>query len=140
MIVKLLSLIFFFVVGWIAYTQFFGTPQEQKMGQEVISNGKETIQSVFKIFFHEGEKIQDGTYDETIEKIGELLDNMRKQVKDGKQTQRLDELEKEKDRITEDVHNNTDRDQMVLTETNKKDLKNLIKNIDLMLDNMEVQK
>jgi hypothetical protein len=140
MIGKLLSLIFFFVVGWIAYTQFFGTPKEQKMGQEVISNGKETIQSVFNIFFHEGEKIQNGTYDETIEKVGELLNNMRKQAKDDKQTERLDELEAEKDRITEEVHKNNEGDDVVLTETNKRDLRKLMNKIDLLLDNMEVEK
>ena len=46
MIGKLISLVFFFVIGWVVYTQIFGTVKEQEMGQEVISNGKETIESI----------------------------------------------------------------------------------------------
>ena len=81
MIGKLISLVFFFVIGWVVYTQIFGTAKEQEMGQEVIIKSKETIQSIFNIFQHESDKVQAGDYDESIKKVGELLNDLQSNQK-----------------------------------------------------------
>jgi len=79
MIGKLISLVFFFIVGWVVYTQFFGTEQEQAMGQEVIGNAKRTVKGIFNIFLHESGKFKEGTYDDSIDQLGSLLDKLREE-------------------------------------------------------------
>jgi hypothetical protein len=136
MIGKLISLVFFFVIGWVVYTQIFGTVKEQEMGQEVISNGKETIQSIFNIFQHESDKVQAGDYDESIEKVGKLLNDLRSEASSDEQKEKLAELEKEKDRISKEIQDSKNSDNPVVNEKNKEDLKNLVKNIDKLLESM----
>lgn len=136
MISKLISLVFFFVVGWVVYTQIFGTVKEQEMGQNVIVQGKETMKSVFKIFQHESDKVQSGKYDESIKKVGQLLTDLRSEATNDEQKDKLAELEKEKDRISKEIENSQNNDDPVVNEKNKEDLKKLVKNIDKLLESM----
>ena len=73
---------FFFIVGWVVYTQFFGTEQEQAMGKEVIGSAKQTVQGIFNIFQHESGKFKEGTYDDSIDQLGALLDKLREEAND----------------------------------------------------------
>lgn len=139
MIGKLISLVFFFVVGWVVYTQFFGTEQEQEMGQEVISNAKETVKGIFSIMQHESGKIKEGTYDDSIEKLGSLLDKLREQAKDEGQQQELQQLAEETMRLKKEVERAKEGiDGMnVDEEKTKEDLQKLTKNIQTLVNNME---
>ena len=101
MIRRLISFVFLLVVGWLVYTQFYGTEKEQQIGQEVISNGKKTIQSVFSIFQHENDKFQAGAYDDSLEKVGSLLKDLGEKMENKNQKKELEELINEKERIEE---------------------------------------
>lgn len=136
MIGKLISLVFFFVVGWVVYTQFFGTEQEQEMGQEVISNAKETVQGIFNIFQHESGKIKEGTYDDSIEKLGNLLDKLRAEAKDGKQQEELTELMQETKRIKEQVEKSKEGLESINDEQTKEDLKKLTQEVQEIVNKM----
>lgn len=135
---KLISLVIFFVIGWVIYTQVFGTEEEQQMGKEVISNGKETVKGIIGIFQHESGKIKEGTYDESIDKLGSLLDNLRKEAKNDSQKKELDALLTEKERIEEEVTKSKAEggEEDATDEQTKKDLKMLTENVKKLVDAM----
>ena len=136
MIRRLISFVFLLVVGWLVYTQFYGTEKEQQIGQEVISNGKKTIQSVFSIFQHENDKFQAGAYDDSLEKVGSLLKDLGEKMENKDQKKELEELINEKERIEEAVEENkTNKDSTVHVQ-NKEDLKVLVKKIDTLLNDL----
>lgn len=137
MISKLISLVFFFIVGWVVYTQFFGTEKEQKMGQEVISNAKQTVQGVFNIFQHEGGKIKEGTYDDSIDQLGALLDKLRSEAKDGKRQEELTQLVQETRRIKEQVEKSKEGLESIDDEKTKEDLKKLTEEVQEIVNKME---
>ena len=139
MVGKLISLIFFFIVGWVVYTQIFGTEQEQEMGKEVIHNAKQTVQGIVGIFQHESGKIKEGTYDDSIEKLGALLDNLREQAKESGQEQELNQLAEETQRLKKEVLRAKEGiDGMNIDEEKtKEDLKKLTENIQSLVNNMD---
>lgn len=139
MVGKLISLIFFFIVGWVVYTQIFGTEQEQEMGKEVIHNAKQTVQGIVSIFQHEGDKIKEGTYDDSIEKLGALLDNLRAQAKESGQEQELDQLAEETQRLKKEMLRAKEGiDGMNIDDSKRQeDLKKLTEDIQKLVNNME---
>ena len=136
MIRKLISFIILLVIGWLIYTQFYGTEKEQQLGQEVIDNGKKTIQSIFSIFKHENDKFQAGAYDESLEKVGTLLKEVGQKLENKDKKEELDELVKEKERISESIEKNKTEQDSTLDVQNKEDLKVLVKKIDHLLNEL----
>lgn len=139
MIGKLISLVFFFIVGWVVYTQFFGTKQEQAMGQEVISNAKETVQGIFNIFQHESGKFKEGTYDDSIDKLGALLDRLREQAKSEDSQDEIQNLVQETKRIKEKVEQSKEGENIDEEQT-KEDLKKLTKEVEEIVNKMDKKK
>jgi len=138
MISKLITLVVFFTIGWVVYTQFFGTEEEQKMGKEVIDNAHETVQGIFSIFQHESEKIKEGTYDESIDKLGSLLDDLRANSKNKEQKEELSELKDEQDRIKKEVAKSKETgEEGIDIEKTKEDLKKLTEKVKKIVDVME---
>lgn len=135
---KLINLIIFFVIGWLVYTQFFGTTEEQEKGKTVINSGKETVKGIIGIFQHESGKIKEGTYDESIDKLGTLLDNLRKETKDNGQKDQLEVFVKEKQRIQKEVAKSKAEGGLddASEEKTKEDLKKLTENIGKLVDAM----
>lgn len=140
MIGKLITLIFFFVVGWVAYTQFFGSPEEQKMGREVITSGKQTVKGILNIFKHEGDKIKQGTYDDSIDQLGTLLDKLREESKDGAQQEELIQLAEETKRLKEQVEKSKQGFESTNDEQTKEDLIKLTEKVQKVVENMEAEK
>jgi transcriptional regulator len=133
MLRKLISFVFLLVVGWLVYTQFYGTEKEQQLGQEVISNGKKTIQSIFSIFQHENDKFKAGAYDDSLEKVGSLLKDLGEKMENKAQKEELEELVSEKERISDSIEKNKIAKDSTVYVQNKEDLKVLVKNIDKLL-------
>ena len=138
MIGKLISLVIFFTIGWVVYTQVFGTDEEQEMGQEVIGNAKETVQGIFGIFQHESGKIKEGTYDESIQNLGNLLDNLRENAKDEDQKEELTGLKEEQTRLKEEVEKAKEPGaEEIDVEKTKEDLKTLTQKVKKIVDALE---
>jgi hypothetical protein len=135
MIGKLISLAFFFVVGWVVYTQFFGTEQEQAMGKEVIGSAKETVKGIFNIFQHESGKFKEGTYDDSINQLGALLDKLREEASD-ENKQELIELVKQTQRIKEKVQQSKEGIEIDEEQT-KEELKKLTKEVEVIVNKMD---
>jgi|VirMetMinimDraft_7_1064189.scaffolds.fasta_scaffold18042_5 flagellar motility protein MotE (MotC chaperone) len=136
MIGKLISLVFFFIVGWVVYTQFFGTEQEQAMGKEVIGNAKETVQGIFNIFQHESGKFKEGTYDDSIDKLGTLLDKLREEAGNEENQQELIQLVQETKRIKEKVEQSKEGVEIDEEQT-KEDLKKLTQEVEVIVNKMD---
>ncbi len=138
MIGKLISLIIFFTIGWVIYTQVFGTDEEQEMGQEVIVNAKETMQGIFGILQHESGKIKEGTYDESIQNLGNLLDKLRENAKDEDQKEELSNLKEEQERLKEEVEKAKEPGaEEIDNEKTKEDLKRLTEKVVKIVDKLE---
>jgi flagellar motility protein MotE (MotC chaperone) len=136
MIGKLMSLIFFFIVGWVVYTQFFGTEQEQAMGKEVMGSAKQTVTGIFNIFQHESGKFKEGTYDDSIDQLGALLDKLRKEASDGENKEELIQLVQATKRIKEKVEQSKEGGEIDEEQT-KEELKRLTKEVEVIVDKMD---
>ena len=136
MIRKLISFVFLIVIGWLIYTQLFGTEKEQQLGQEVIDNGKKTIQSIFSIFKHENNKIKGGAYDDTLEKVGKLLKEVGQKLESKEEKEELKELLNEKERIHNSVEENKAKQDSIIDAQNKDDLQKLVRKIDVLLNEL----
>lgn len=136
MIGKLISLVFFFIVGWVVYTQFFGTQEEQAMGKEVIGNAKETVQGIFNIFQHESGKFKEGTYDDSIDKLGALLDKLREEANNEENQEELKELVQKTKQIKEKVELSKEGEEIDEEET-KKELKKLTEDVEDIVNKMD---
>jgi ubiquitin C-terminal hydrolase len=136
MIGKLISLVFFFIVGWVVYTQFFGTEQEQAMGKEVIGNAKQTVQGIFNIFQHEGGKFKEGTYDDSIDQLGALLDKLREEAGNEENREELIQLVQETKRIKEKIEESKGGAEIDEEQT-KEEFKKLTKEVEVIVNKME---
>lgn len=139
MLGKLITLVFFFVVGWVVYTQLFGSTQEQQMGREVIGSAKQTVKGIFSIFKHEGNKIKEGTYDDSIDQLGSLLDKLREQANDSSDKQELFQLAEETKRIKEQVLKSKQGSESVNDQQTEQDLKKLAEKVQKVVERLEVE-
>lgn len=137
MIGKLITLIVVFVIGWVVYTQVFGTDEEQAMGKEVISNAKQTVGSIVDIFKHEGGKIKSGTYDDSIDKLGSLLDKLREESTNSDRQEELKQLAEETQQIKEKVSRAKENLEQVDDEQTREELQRLTEKVQQVVEKME---
>lgn len=133
MLGKLIFFIFVLVLGWLAYAQFLGTEKEQKISNEVIDGSKKTIKGIMGIFEHEKEKLQNGRYNESINKIIEILEQLKTQ-KDQDQ-ERIDMLKDESQRLKLKLSDPTLSDEE--QSKSEEELKKLIEEIDAYLESKD---
>ena len=133
MLGKLIFFIFVLVLGWLAYAQFLGTDKEQKISNEVIDGSKKTIRGIMGIFEHEKEKLQNGRYNESINKIIELLEQLKTQ--EDQDQERIDSLKDESQRLKQKLNDPslTDEEQS----KSEEELKKLIEEIDAYIESKD---
>ena len=133
MLGKLIFFIFVLVLGWLAYAQFLGTDKEHKISNEVIDGSKKTIRGIMGIFEHEKEKLQNGRYNESINKIIELLEQLKTQ--EDQDQERIDSLKDESQRLKQKLSDPalTDEEQSMSEE----ELKKLIEEIDAYIESKD---
>ena len=104
------------VVGIVAYNFFLGTPEEKAKAKNTISKAKEAGKVIggalldlgkdgVALLKDEREKFREGKYDKAVEKVGGLISRMKDQVEGvgGEMLDRVNDLEKQKDAITEEL-------------------------------------
>lgn len=133
MLGKFIFFIFVLVLGWLAYAQFLGTEKEQKISNEVIDGSKKTIRGIMGIFEHEKEKLQNGRYNESINKIIELLEQLKTQ--EDQDQERIDSLKDESQRLKQKLNDPalTDEEQS----KSEEELKKLIEEIDAYIESKD---
>jgi len=77
MIKSLLKLGLLLVVGILVYNFFFGTAQEKEQSRQIFTEIKDLTQSAVQLLKTEKEKFDEGKYDEAIDKIGGLINNLK---------------------------------------------------------------
>ncbi len=81
MIRRLFSLLILFVIGWIVYVQFWGSPDEKALRQNLFENVKETSKTVGNIIRSSKDKVKDGSFDDALNKIGDSIGSLAEEAK-----------------------------------------------------------
>ncbi|MCB9351095.1 MAG: hypothetical protein H6573_26860 [Lewinellaceae bacterium] len=77
MLRSLIKLALFLVAGILVYNYFFGTPEEKAQSREVFTDIKDLTKSAVGLLKSEKQKFNDGKYDDAVDKIGGLIDNLK---------------------------------------------------------------
>lgn len=107
MIKSLIKLALVLVVGILAYNFFFGTPQEKEQSRQIFTEVKDLTQSAVQLLKTEKEKFDEGKYDEAIDKIGGLINNLKdkaEKLKENKEIiDQIADLQKQKEALEDKV-------------------------------------
>jgi len=103
MIKQLLKLVFLFVIGWIIYVQFWGTADEKALRQNLFENVRETGKNVGSILKNSKDKVQDGSFDDALSKIGTSIGTLKDEAQNMGETYstRLKTIEEKKDQLND---------------------------------------
>ncbi len=95
MIKSLFKLLVILVLGILIYNYFLGTEQEKQGAKKIFSEMKDVGVAVKDLLKSEKEKFDAGKYDNAVDKIGNVLDGLKRNAKefDEKYLDRIDELE-----------------------------------------------
>ena len=77
MVKSLLKLALLLVVGILVYNFFFGTPEEKEQSRKVFTEVKDLTKSAVQLIKDEKQKFDEGKYDEAVDKIGGLIDDLK---------------------------------------------------------------
>ncbi len=97
MIKRLLSLAAMLIIGLLVYNTFFGTEEDRESVEKVTSGFKELFQST-------KDKYKSGEYDEAIDKIGDIFNQLKDKANDLNSDEfkgELSELQQKKERLEE---------------------------------------
>lgn len=90
------------VIGILVYNYFFGTDEEKAQSKQIFSEVRDLTRSAVGLLKTEKAKFDEGKYDEAVDKVGGLLDNLK-----GK-AQLLEDNRDLLDQITELQHRKED--------------------------------
>lgn len=77
MLRSLIKLVLFLVAGILVYNYFFGTAEEKAQSKEIFTDIKSLTKSAVGLLKSEKQKFDEGKYDEAVDKIGGLIDNLK---------------------------------------------------------------
>ncbi len=102
---NLLKLIFFAVVGLIAYNFYYGNEVEKARSEKVINGVKDVFGSIKDLAVAEKEKFDEGKYDKVLDKIGDVFADVKEKSADISDDlrDRLTNLEDEKIELKERI-------------------------------------
>ena len=87
MVRSLIKLGLILVVGILVYNYFFGTPAEKQQSKAIFEDVRSLTKSAVGLLESEKEKFDEGKYDDAVDKVGGLLDNLKgkaEKLKDNK--------------------------------------------------------
>ena len=77
MLRSLIKLGLFLIAGILVYNYFFGTVEEKQQSKEIFTDVKNLTKSAVGLLKKEKEKFDEGKYDDAVDKIGGLIDNLK---------------------------------------------------------------
>ncbi len=146
MIKSLLKLLAVLVVGILIYNLFLGTDEEKQGAKKIVGEVKDVGVAVKDLIKSEKEKFDKGKYDKAVDKIGTMLSNLKKNAKefDEKYIGRIEELEEKRKQLKEELdsldENATSEGKGGDTNAIKQDSKQLLKEIESLMNEMESDK
>jgi hypothetical protein len=107
MIRSLLKLGLFLVAGILVYNYFFGTSEEKAQSREVFKKTGDAVGAAWGLLKSEKAKFDSGKYDGVMDKLGGAYEAVRSRAQyvDEKVIKRLDELERRKKALEEELNN-----------------------------------
>ncbi len=144
MIRSLLKLVLLLVVGILIYNYFLGTSEEKANSKAVFQKVKELGGEVGTLLKAEKTKYKEGKYDEALDKIGGILDNLKKNAKefDEKYVDRISELDKQRQELERNldslkVHQPDESKPSAEKDQLNKNLESLLKDTQKLISEME---
>lgn len=92
MIKSILRLAALLVVGILVYNYFLGTPEEQAQSKKIFSKVTDLGQDAWSLLRAEKEKLDEGKYDEALDKITALIDKLKVKAKDIEDSGIIDQI------------------------------------------------
>ena len=77
MLRSLIKLAIFLVAGILVYNYFFGTPEEKAQSKQIFTEIKDVTKSAVGLLKTEKQKFDEGKYNDAVDKIGGLIDNLK---------------------------------------------------------------
>lgn len=105
MIRSLLKLAVFLIIGILVYNYFLGTPSEQQTAKKIFGDIKEVGVSVADLVRAEKEKFDAGKYDQALDKLGSIYQDLRDRGAKLSQEQkrRIEDLETQREELERSV-------------------------------------
>ncbi|MBK8567197.1 MAG: hypothetical protein IPN76_28700 [Saprospiraceae bacterium] len=105
MVKSALKLLAILVIGILIYNLFLGTDEEKQGAKKIVGEMKDVGLAVKDLLKAEKEKFDKGKYDRAIDKIGNMLTNLKRNAKefDENYVQRIEELERKRKALKEDL-------------------------------------
>lgn len=140
------------VAGILVYNYFFGTPEEKAQSKEIFTSVKDLTKSTFALLKQEKAKFDEGKYDEAVDKIGGLLDDLKgkaAQLKDNKGLlDQIAALEEKRQRLSEEIdqevpenYDSTSTERPVMDSTSRKHIEeeweDLVRKTEHLMEDMD---
>jgi predicted nucleic acid-binding Zn-ribbon protein len=143
MIKSALKLLAVLVIGILIYNLFLGTDEEKQGAKRIVGEVKDVGVAVKDLLKSEKEKFDKGKYDKAVDKIGSILSNLKRNAKDfdEKYLQRIEELERKRKQLKEELDAVSDTTGMSgeTTETKsiREDSKKLMQELESLMKDLE---
>lgn len=146
MVKSLLKLLAILVIGILIYNLFLGTDEEKQGAKKIVGEMRDVGASVADLLKSEKEKFDKGKYDKVVDQVGNVMSSLRDKAGDfdKKYVERLDELERKRQALKDELDNVSDtpgpQAETPQTKSIKKDSKELLLELESLLKEMESDK
>ncbi len=143
MIKNALKLLAVLVIGILIYNLFLGTDEEKQGAKRIVGEVKDVGVAVKDLLKSEKEKFDKGKYDKAVDKIESILSNLKRNASDfdEKYLQRIEELERKRKQLKEELDAVSDTTGMSgeTTETKsiREDSKKLMQELESLMKDLE---
>lgn len=129
------------VVGILIYNLFLGTDEEKQGAKKIVGEVKDVGVAVKDLLKSEKEKFDKGKYDKAVDKIGNMLSNLKRNANefDEKYVKRIEELERKRKQLKEELDSVSDTSTTETSETKsiKEDSKELMQELETLMKELE---
>jgi chromosome segregation ATPase len=137
MIKLLIRVVLVLVIGVLVYNYFFGTAEEKENVQNITGKVKDLGGAVKDLLVVEKEKFDSGKYDDALDKMGSLFENLKeKGAAYRDQISDLDQKRKAVQEHVDQVKNMTEGNEEEIDMV-KKELQDLMKETEKLIQEME---
>jgi gas vesicle protein len=138
MIKSLLKIGLLVVAGLIGYNYFFGTPEEKAQSREIVGKATDLGRDAWNLLKSERVKLQEGKYDDAIEKLEGLYRDLATKAEELKDSDAIRELGKLSERRAE-LEELLKKDGGELSEAAKRQLDDLTADTEELMNEMEAK-
>lgn len=97
-LIKIVLLVAILLVG---YNYFLGNEAEKQNSKEIVQKIEELGVSIGALIKSEKQKYDNGKYDDALENVQKLIGSIKEKVKDLDLSEKIDQIEKKKNELTE---------------------------------------